>query len=109
MGRQDDGDIQKFRKGEGESGMTLRCRKGDMAYDLGYDPENYGRICTVGEFLGTRRCVDGIFHDMWEISYGDERINPKTGEKWMESDSALLPIRPGDLGETEETERELTV
>lgn len=80
-----------------------------MAYDLGYDPENYGRICTIGEFLGTLSCAGGVFHDMWEISYGDDRTNPETGKNWMESDSCLLPIRPGDLQETDETERELMV
>jgi hypothetical protein len=88
--------------------MTLRCRKGDMAWDLHGGTKYYGRVCDVGEFLGDIKLEDGtIGKDVWRVSYSGETHNLATGLPWVEQDKFLLPIRPGDLDESTETDKTL--
>ena len=79
----------------------MRCKQGDMAYDLGLNPRHFGRTCTVGEYRGPCRVIDGReLPNAWQITFSDD----KPGEEWVEDDSRLLPIRPGELEETENKE-----
>jgi hypothetical protein len=87
--------------------MTLRCRKGDMAIMV-VGPHS-GYIVDVLEYIGNGSCDKGSFNDLWYVAHGKEERNPLTGKRWVARDSSMLPIHPGDLHETEETEKELTV
>lgn len=81
--------------------MSLRCKAGDLAYDLGPIKEHYGKIVDVIEYLGDRTTVDGIFvKDAWviEAEFLDD------GWQWVSADSNLLPIRPDELKEEQEKE-----
>lgn len=84
--------------------MTLRCRKGDMAICIKtYHANHVGAIVEIGEFVGAYWQDGKIYDNCWMISYrGIENIA-------LMPDAWLLPIRPGDLKETDEMERELTV
>lgn len=88
----------------------LRCKKGDLAIVL--KGSYSGHFVTVKEFIGTDtayRITTGayeMFNNLWVIEAptiplisGMRRI--------VLSDEYLLPIRPGDLKETEETEKEV--
>ena len=81
--------------------MGLRCKKGDLAMVI-YGNRNLGAMVKVLEPSAT-------YLNTWRISVKDERLNPVTGCHWVAEDRNLLPIRPGDLKETEETEKEMTV
>lgn len=84
--------------------MNLRCKKGDLAIVLVEDWAGY--IVEVLDFAGT---VKDQYGDTWE----DAWLVSKRGEAMIGGrpvaipDSWLLPIRPGDLKETEETEKEI--
>jgi hypothetical protein len=88
--------------------MTLRCKKGDMAIVLYSIRGNEGKIVDVVRFVGEPNWpsdeLDGM--DYWAISHRGETHNPD-GEQWIARDCDLMPIRPGDLQETEETEKDL--
>ncbi|SCX93593.1 hypothetical protein SAMN05216420_101382 [Nitrosospira sp. Nl5] len=87
--------------------MALRCKKGDMAIVL--DPEHsaYGWIVDVVYFhrlallLNTSAEKWEVCRDVWVIEHAN--LSKKCGCE----DKYLLPIRPGDLNETEETEKKL--
>jgi hypothetical protein len=53
-----------------------------------------------GDALGQPNC--------WYVLFQNEMIN-EDGKRYIQPDSWMLPIRPGDLQETDETERELAV
>lgn len=88
--------------------MILRCREGDMAIVLDPLHQAYGCLVDVKEFLGniTPHCVktgkDRRLINAWHIDH--ERL-PITSI-WVCQDRHLLPIRPGDLDEIEETEND---
>jgi hypothetical protein len=86
--------------------MGLRCRKGDMAIVL--DPRHtaYGWIVTVLEIYPLARFRGrGLIQDIWEIEH--ENLSKDSSLPWGCEDKHLLPIRPGDLHETEESEKEI--
>lgn len=87
--------------------MTLRCRKGDIAIVLRSHTGHEGKIVEVKEFIGYAETRDGtVFNDLWAISIGGVSHAPD-GIPYGNSDRNLLPIRPGDLDETQEIEKEL--
>lgn len=85
--------------------MTLRCRKGDMAMIV--VGHRSGSVVDVLDFCGTRDTCDGVFPDLWYIADRGQETNPENGNHWVCPDSYLIPIRPGDLKETDETEKTL--
>lgn len=82
----------------------LRCKKGDLAIVLTGD--NAGRIVEVLDYVGLGSTDKGVFRDLWLISWNGQLHNPITGGRWLCQDWRLLPIRPGDLKETDEKEVE---
>lgn len=81
--------------------MTLRCRKGDMAM-LTKTAQYYcvGAIVNVLEFYGDYfDDWDGDHPNCWRIEY--------RSQTYIQPDDWMIPIRPGDLDETEETEKKL--
>lgn len=84
----------------------LRCKKGDLAICLRAPVS--GRMVEVGEFIGKGLSQRGvIYENCWAVTWRDVGSVGKTGRRFAESDSDLFPIRPGDLKETEETEKEV--
>jgi hypothetical protein len=84
-----------------------RCRQGDLALVLISKRGNEGRFVTVGEFWGNALC-DGLeAENVWAVSVSGQTHNPETGKPWITPDHCLLPIRPGDLDESETDERSL--
>ena len=91
--------MKRTPKGATAPALTpLRCRKGDLAIRL--DNEYSGQIVEVGEYHGT---VDfpkfggkEIF-DAWKVL----RPSYEAGFSYYCEDKYLVPIRPGDLDETE--------
>lgn len=79
--------------------MTLRCRPGDMAIVIRSDSGFEGYMVDVNDLLKD---------DIWSVSMKCGYV-PGIGRLTATCDAYLLPIRPGDLDEKEETERELTV
>ena len=77
--------------------MTLRCRKGDMAIcnrtEFG---EHVGHIVDVVD-VG---CFDPILGHKW-------LVKTRNGLMATQPDSWMTPIRPGDLDESDETEKTL--
>jgi hypothetical protein len=91
--------------------MTLRCKPDDIAIVL--DGPYVGYYVTVLRFLGTAmgRYTDGslgVLDNCWETTLprGAKR-QARTNGKCAFTDKDLLPVSPGDLNETEETEKEL--
>jgi hypothetical protein len=85
--------------------MALRCKAGDIAITVA--GPRVGRVVEVIRFLGKANSpIENPGEDYWGIEY---RGSPfaDTGEWWIARDSYMLPIRPGDLDETEETQKEL--
>jgi hypothetical protein len=81
-----------------------------MAIVLNSNHGNEGKLCDVDEFIGAAENERGqISLNVWNISFNGQTHDPVSGDKWGCPDRFLLPIRPGDLQETDETERELTV
>ena len=79
----------------------LRCKTGDLAIVLKSGKGREGFIVTVGRFIGDRA---GLFN-LWAV---DARIPPPPSYgEWCAQDKDLLPIRPDELNETEETEKEI--
>lgn len=87
--------------------MGLRCKVGDLAIVLRSPTDRAGRICMVDSFVGFANTVnDGLQGDMWAVSYNGETHSGR-GFRYGCRDSDLLPIRPEELKEEEEREREL--
>lgn len=84
--------------------MTLRCRKGDMAIVL--KGAWSGKIVDVVEFVGVMpgNVTGQIYKDIWKIRYQGSCYSDSGAMRGF-PDEYLLPIRPGDLDESEETER----
>jgi len=74
----------------------MRCRKGDMAIIIkgAYSGYVVDALKFIGVSLGANFPLEGAHRE---------------GIKNIAADKNLLPIRPVDLHETEESERELTV
>ncbi|SEO78357.1 hypothetical protein [Nitrosovibrio sp. Nv6] len=85
----------------------LRCRKGDLAIVL--EGKWLGRVVEVGEFIGSAMLSQVLHHDLWLISHKGKDRHPAFGYLYCQEDRYLLPIRPRDLKEVEEAEKELTV
>ena len=86
----------------------LRCKKGDLAILLRSDLGNEGKIVDVLEFSGRTFFIDGsVSENCWDVSLSGSETDSLTGLKWSCPDHWLFPIRPGDLKETEEAEREV--
>lgn len=91
--------------------MSLRCKKGDLAMVL--FPPYEGCFVTCMEFLGRVHVIGtdghgGWVDNCWETTFpGDMKAARGTNGKCAIPDEQLLPIRPGDLKETEETEKEV--
>lgn len=90
--------------------MSLRCKKDDMAMIL-KGPYS-GHFVTVKEFMGRTlvwRLSTQMYemHDnLWDIEAPSIPLDPGMRTHCM-PDAWLLPIRPGDLQETEEKEKEI--
>jgi hypothetical protein len=94
--------------------MALRCRKGDMAIIIKGAYSGY--VVDVLQFIGCISATnsEGVLSavdDAWLISVnsplkGVHALRRVTNK--VACDKYLLPIRPGGLRETEESERELT-
>ena len=82
--------------------MTLRCRKGDMAFVVKSFSGREGWMVDVVEYVGTGMTSEGIFPNLWRTSHKNDGLT-----SYFSDDSHLLPIRPGDLDESEETEKTL--
>lgn len=82
----------------------MRCRKGDMAIMV--VGESIGKMVEVGNFLGiANNPIEHPGDDYWAVEYRGIPWNKKL--QWLIArDSHMIPIRPGDLQETEEKERE---
>lgn len=81
----------------------LRCKPDDLAMIL--EGKFQGYFVTVIEFIGDLREGDCRYKDCWVTT-------PPAGEIGVRGtvaypDKALFPIRPGDLKEDEETEKEV--
>lgn len=92
--------------------MSLRCRKGDLAMLLrGFCS---GRFVTVKKFVGMASAESfetgklEWCQDLWEVEVPWLSL-PAGVERVVASDKDLLPIRPGDLRETEEAKKEIIV
>lgn len=82
--------------------MTLRCKPGDLAIVVG-GSANQGCVVEVLEFAGPMHgCID-----CWYISHHGQERDPGSGFRWFVPDAEMLPIRPGDLKEVDETEKEV--
>ena len=76
--------------------LAVRCRKGDLAILL--TGPFAGCIVDVIEYHGVIELSDGkVLVDAWLIRH--ETDEPDTD--YFKEDKYLLPIRPGDLDETE--------
>jgi len=89
----------------------LRCKKGDLAIVL--KGEYIGHYVTVIKFIGLAygKGMDGSrWHkdNFWETTFprGAKAIEGTNGRGGY-ADDELLPIRPGDLKETEDAEKEV--
>jgi len=96
--------------------MSLRCKKGDMAIIV--KGVYAGHFVTVLEFVGNSMGIrpNGDFveyRDLWlaqsdTIEHPFAYLNPCMGKGQIHApDHHLLPIRPGDLQESDETEKEI--
>jgi hypothetical protein len=92
--------------------MALRCRKGDMAIIIKGAYSGY--IVDVLQFIGVSlgnnsKGVLCTLDDAWLIGVNSPLKGAhREGIKNIAADKNLLPIRPRDLHETEESEKELT-
>lgn len=83
----------------------LRCKKGDLAIVLKSATGKEGMIVEVGRYFG-RVEVDnfaGSMEQAWQVIHSSH--SPRF--EYFSEDKDLLPIRPDELNETEETEKEL--
>lgn len=78
-----------------------RCKKGDLAILL--EGPYLGYIVDVVEFCGTKKMTDGtVVVNAWIIRHPS--FPPTSISISHAHDKNLLPIRPGDLDETETDE-----
>lgn len=78
----------------------LRCRKGDMAIVLRNTKGIEGCLVDVKEYIGVHLSfITRTPIEAWRVEH--------RGDTYYVGDRFLLPIRPGDLDETEETSKEL--
>ena len=84
----------------------MRCKVGDMVIVTApYFPENAGRVGTVRELFNTTDWVVDPTSTFFGCDFFGRMREGKDGTVFL--DSALTPIRPGDLVEDTETNREL--
>jgi hypothetical protein len=82
-----------------------RCRKGDLAMHI--TGPDVGRIVDVIEHFPIVKMKDGqILLDAWQVKHSDHVNSPNLN--FFKEDKDLLPIRPQDLKETEETDEILS-
>lgn len=86
--------------------MSLRCKKGDLAIAL--RPAVAGLVVEVRDFIGGAISDCGRpLNNAWFVTWRDDGGVAESGSPFAECDNELLPIRPGDLKETEEAEKEV--
>ena len=79
---------------------VLKCKTGDLAIVLG-DCEYEGYVVTVGAYHGPAVMSDGgVMVNAWRVHHF---FKGTINRIYME-DKYLMPIRPGDLDETETDE-----
>lgn len=87
----------------------MNCKKGDMAFVVGGEQiENRMKIVECIAFIGS---LDGFrARDLWLVDKPMvwRNIGGDRTEEPYAPDSALLPIRPGDLHETTDERKEVT-
>ena len=85
-----------LRSGRRSADIPLRCKKGDLAM---YITGRYvGKIVDVVEYYGTVAMDDGeVLINAWHVRHP----NHEPGITFFREDKAMLPIRPGDLDETD--------
>jgi hypothetical protein len=82
---------------------VVKCRAGDLAmYISGC---RVGRIVEVIKYYGVVETRDGVLTNAWEVRHSDH--DPSSF--YFQEDAAMMPIRPGDLKETEETDEILSL
>lgn len=83
----------------------MRCKKGDLAIVLRGGFAGY--IVDVLDFVGKSHDFKSgeARNNAWAIRVRGETHSPVYGKRFGATDEDLLPIRPGDLKETE-TEKE---
>ena len=79
----------------------LKCRKDDLAIVLYSKHDREGALVNVVEFIGafTSPIHGYVGEDVWKVEH--------KGDYHFGRDAWLLPIRPDELKETEETEKEI--
>lgn len=78
---------------------VLRCRKGDLAILL--EGRFTGYIVDVVEYYPTVELSDGeVLVNAWHIRHPSD----EPGVQYFKLDKYLLPIRPGELAESETEE-----
>ena len=94
---------KSVRSGRRSTDIPLRCRKGDLAILLSDGP-SAGFIVDVVKYYGTVEMEDGeVLVNAWHIRHPSD----EPGWQFFTEDQYLLPIRPGDLDETETEELSL--
>ena len=81
----------------------LRCKKGDLAIVIKSYSGGLGLVVVVGEYLGKKIVDGGVLMNAWSTFHPRDKI----GIEYISDDADLLPIRPDELKEEEEKEREL--
>jgi hypothetical protein len=82
---------------------SLKCRKGDIAIIL--EGPCVGFVVDVVEYYGVSEMTDGeVLTNAWHIKHHTD--DPDWN--YFKEDKCLLPIRPGDLDESETDELSLT-
>ena len=86
--------------------MSLRCKKGDLAIVL--RGKRAGYVVEVLDFIGRATGLESrkVYDDIWAVKVSG-KTHGRSGRRFGERDTDLLPIRPGDLQETEESEKEI--
>ena len=79
----------------------LRCRAGDLAFCL--KGGSIGLMVEVLKYHGGYVSQNGVYYPhVWMVRVSGQERN-HDGTFFAEDDSNLLPIRPAELKETEET------
>ena len=88
------------RSGRRSTDIPLRCKKGDLAmYLTGW---NVGKIVEVVKYYSVVEMDDGeVLIDAWCVRHPNHELDTT----FFREDKTMLPIRPGDLDETETDER----
>lgn len=93
---------KSVRSGRRSTDTPLRCKKDDLAmYITGL---NVGKIVEVCEYYPAIEMDDGkVLISAWRVRHP----NHEAGTTFYREDKTMLPIRPGDLDESETDERYL--